>query len=269
MEFNMTMIIADNLSNGEYHAKEAISSSDVKMVSKSTLAHWKAKVYKSSPTFDIGTAVHEMVLESEKSLVLRGPETRRGNDWKKPYEQAQAEGKTLLTAGDYDLAKEMADSLLMHPIGDRMSGDTVINEASFFATDDKTGLGLKTRPDSYWQANGIVYDIKTCQAADPKSFAKDCLNYGYHIQAAFYLHVLNLAGYQADKFLFACVEKTAPYAVAVYELSEEYLAYGRFQMEAALTEIAEANASGIYDTGWSNGVNTIDLPSWISPADFN
>jgi hypothetical protein len=263
------MITADKLSNAEYHAKEAISSSDVKMVSKSTLAHWKAKVYKSSTTFDIGTAVHAMVLEGDKNLVLRGPETRRGNDWKKPYEQAQAEGKTLLTAGDYDLAKEMADSLIMHPIGDRMSGDTVINEASFFATDDKTGLDLKTRPDSYWQANGIVYDIKTCQAADPKSFAKDCLNYGYHIQAAFYLHVLNLAGYQADKFLFACIEKTAPYAVAVHELSEEYLEYGRFQMEAALNEIAEANASGIYGTGWSNGVNTIDLPSWISPADFN
>jgi len=264
------MITADKLSNAEYHAKEAISSSDVKMVSKSTLAHWKAKTYKSSPTFDIGTAVHAMVLESEKDLVLRGPETRRGNDWKKPYEQAQAEGKTLLTAGDYDLAKEMADSLLMHPIGDRMAGDTVINEASFFATDDNTGLELKTRPDSYWQANGVIYDIKTCQAADPKSFAKDCLNYGYHIQAAFYMHVLRLAGYQADKFLFACVEKTAPYAVAVHELSEEYLAYGKSKMDEALNKIATANASGVYDTGWSNGVNTIDLPRWLeNPADFN
>ena len=158
----------------------------------------------------------------------------------------------------------------MHPIGDRMAGDTVINEASFFATDDNTGLELKTRPDSYWQANGVIYDIKTCQAADPKAFAKVCLNFGYAIQAAFYMHVLRLAGYQADKFLFACVEKTAPYAVAVHELSEEYLAYGKSKMDEALNKIATANASGVYDTGWSNGVNTIDLPLWLeNPADFN
>ena len=262
------MITSDKLSNAEYHAHDAISSSDVKMVAKSTLAHWKAKTYKSSPTFDLGTAVHAMVLESEKDIVLRGPETRRGNAWKDAYEEADANGQTLLTMADYDLAREMADSLLMHPVGARMAGDTVINEASFFADDSKTGLQLKTRPDSYWQAKGTILDIKTCQAADPKTFAKDCLNYGYAIQAAFYMHTLKLAGYEANSFLFACVEKTAPYAIAVHELSPEYLAYGEQLMLDAMRKIATANASGLYDTGWSTGVNTIDLPRWLE-ADIN
>ena len=66
------MIPADKLSNSQYHADDAISSSDVKMVHSKSLAHWKAKTYSSSPVFDMGTAVHAMVLEDGKGVV-RGP----------------------------------------------------------------------------------------------------------------------------------------------------------------------------------------------------
>jgi len=48
------------------------------------------------------------------------------------YEASQIEGKTLLTSGDYDLARKVADSVMFHPVGQRMAGLTTINEASFF-----------------------------------------------------------------------------------------------------------------------------------------
>lgn len=252
-----------DMSNADYHAHEAISSSDVKMVHKSTLAHWKNKTFKSSPTFDLGTAVHAMVLEGHLDLVERGPETRRGKEWSAAYEDAQAEGKTLLTSGDYDIAREMADSLLFHPVGQRMAGDTVINEGSFFAVDPQTQLKLKTRPDSFWQAQGIIYDIKTCQDASPRGFGKDVHTYGYAIQAAFYMYVLRLAGYDVNQFVFACVEKAAPYAVATHILSPEYLTWGEREMHATLAKIAEAEQTGHFDTGWSHAVNVIDLPRWL------
>ena len=259
-----------DLSNAEYHADDSISSSDVKMVASKSLAHWKAKVYKSSPVFDLGTAVHAMVLESEKNLIVRGPEDRRGNKWKDAYAEAEANGQLLLTEADYDLAADMAHSLMMHPVGQRMSGPSVTNEASFFATDPDTGLSLKTRPDSFWGDGRVVFDIKTTQAADPRSFGKEVLNYGYDIQAAFYMHVMNLAGLEVDTFIFACVEKTAPYACSVNMLSGEYLAYGRARMRAALAQIANACKTGVYDTGWSTELNLIQLPGWIqAPADFN
>ena len=91
----MTLITANELSNAQYHATDAISSSDVKMVHSKSLAHWKAKVYKSSTTFDLGTCVHSMCLEDGKDM-LRGPETRRGKAWSEMYEAAQIDGKTLL-----------------------------------------------------------------------------------------------------------------------------------------------------------------------------
>jgi exodeoxyribonuclease VIII len=71
-----------DMTNEEYHAHPNISSSDVKAVAAKSLAHWKAKVYKASPAFALGSAVHALVLEPEKSFVLRGPEDRRGNKWK-------------------------------------------------------------------------------------------------------------------------------------------------------------------------------------------
>ena len=265
------MITADRMSNAEYHATDAISSSDVKMVYGKSLAHWKAKVYKSSTVFDVGTAVHSMVLEDGKGIV-RGPETRRGKAWTEAYEEAQANDQTLLTTSDYDLARNIADSVLFHPAGQRMAGPTTVNEASFFATDPETGLKIKCRPDSYWDAKGVLYDIKTCQDASPRGVAKDVgpSGYNYAIQAAFYMHVMNCAGHKADQFVFVNVEKAAPYPVSTNILSPEYLAWGKQNMHETLRQIAEANQTQKWDTGWSATTNVVVLPRWLQldAADF-
>ncbi len=257
------MIPADKLTNAEYHAKkDYISSSDVKLVHSKSLAHWKTKVYKSSVAFDLGTCTHSMVLEDGAGMI-RGPETRRGKAWSELHEKTQAEGKTLLTCGDYDLAQEMAHSVLFHPAGQRMAGPTTVNEASFFTTDPVSGLQLKCRPDSYWDAKGVIYDLKTCQDASPRGVAKDMHTYNYAIQAAFYIYCLNLAGYEANQFVFVNVEKAAPYAVSTNILSPEYLEWGTQQMHLTLDKIAKANQSQKWDTGWSDITNVIDLPRWL------
>ena len=86
------------LSNASYHAHPAISSSDVKAVASKSLAHWKGKVWKDSSAFALGSAVHALVLEPEKNLVLRGPEDRRGDKWKKAQLAAAAVGKNQVIA---------------------------------------------------------------------------------------------------------------------------------------------------------------------------
>ena len=256
------MIPAERLSNSQYHADDAISSSDVKMVHSKSLAHWKAKTYSSSPVFDMGTAVHAMVLEEAKGIV-RGPETRRGKAWAEAYEEAQANDQTLLTAADYDLARNIADSVLFHPAGQRMAGPTTVNEASFFATDPETGLKIKCRPDSYWDAKGVLYDLKTCQDASPRGVAKDMIAYNYAIQQAFYMHCLEQAGYEASQFVFVHVEKTGAHAVSTNIIHEEYLDWAKGEMHMTLRKIAKANEAQKWDTGWSDQTNVIDLPRWL------
>jgi len=259
------MIPADKLSNKGYHAKkDHISSSDVKMVHSKSLAHWKAKTYSSSPVFDMGTAVHAMVLEEARGVV-RGPETRRGKAWTEAYEEAQASDQTLLTASDYDLARNIADSVLFHPVGQRMAGPTTVNEASFFATDPETELKIKCRPDSYWDAKGVLYDLKTCQDASPRGVAKDMgpSGYNYAIQQAFYMHCLEQAGYEASQFVFVHVEKSGGYCVSTNIIHEEYLDWAKGEMHMTLRKIAKANEAQMWDTGWSDQTNVIDLPRWL------
>jgi len=260
------MTIDKELTNEKYHAHEGISSSDVKAVYKTSLLHWRNKVYKSSPAFDLGTAVHALVLEPEKDLILRGPADRRGSKWKDAKVEADFDGKLLLTEGDYDVANAMAESLLATKVGQRMAGSEVINEASFFATDPDIGIMLKTRPDSYWPQEGVIYDIKTCQDASPVGFERDLRKYGYDLQAAFYMHVLRLSGCKVKNFVFACVEKEPPYAVCVHALTWEYLDWAHKRVIETLQKIKMAEDEGTYTTGWPE-VNYIDLPAWLRDAE--
>ena len=265
----MTMFTADNMSNAQYHATDAISSSAVKTVHGKSLAHWKARSnFTPTPAMAIGTCVHDMVLEDGQG-VMRGPADRRGNAWKDAFADAEAGGKLLLTAGDYDLARRVADSVLFHPVGQIMAGNDTVNEASFFANDPETGLELKCRPDSYHMERGIVYDIKTCQSSLPRDVARDTNTYSYALQAAFYLKVLRLAGYEAKRFSFVFVEKTAPYAVNVSELSDDFLQYAEREVDATLMKIAEASLVNSFETGYSDKVNTLELPRWLQADNFD
>ncbi len=52
--------------------------------------------------------------------------------------------------------------------------------------DRQTGLMLKAKPDLIPAGTDYLVDLKTAQKADAESFAKEVINYGYHIQNRFY-----------------------------------------------------------------------------------
>lgn len=251
-----------DLTNEQYHAHEAISSSDVKAVHKSTLYHWRNKVRKESAAFSLGSAVHAMILEPEKNLVLRGPEDRRGNDWKKLKLAADLDGQILLTEGDYDLAEAIASSLRAHQVAAMyLSSRSLVCEASFFATDPETNVQIKCRPDGYVQHAGIIFDIKTTTDASPEAFPREVNKYAYDLQAAFYLRALRAAGYEANQFVFVCVEKQPPHAVGLHVLTDRYLDRADAIVTQTLEKISNALAVGDFTTGWAL-INHIDLPRW-------
>lgn len=266
----MTYEIKTDLSNDDYHGdKSAISSTDVKTVAKQSLFHWKNMQRKSSTAFDLGTALHAVLLEPEKDLVLKGPKDRRGNAWKDAYAAAEAKGKVLLTEGDYYEVEAMQRAVMFTPHAMSMLGDENLQaEVSFFADCPVTGLRLKCRPDGLLAERGIVFDIKTTQDASPRGFAKAVNSFAYDIQAAFYLYVLRLCGLtELNSFQFVAVEKTPPYCVQTHELSELYLANANRRMMQTLRQIAHANETNDFSTGWPN-VNQIHLPDWLAADEF-
>lgn len=251
-----------DLTNAQYHAHAAISSSDVKAVYTKSLAHWKYKVRKESAAFALGTAVHALVLEPEKNLVIRGPEDRRGNKWKEAQLAADLDDKILLPEADFDLAARMADATKAHPVVAQYLADpTFIAEASFFGIDPETGVEIKCRPDGYLPDAGIIFDVKTTTDASPDGFPRELRKYAYEVQAAFYLRALRAAGYKADAFMFVAVEKEAPHAVGLHAITERYLAHADQIVTQTLQKISNAVAANDFTTGWPL-VNAIDLPRW-------
>lgn len=260
----MKKVMADmilGMSNADYHAHSAISSSDVKMVAAKSLAHWKHKVRKRSTAFDLGTAVHAMVLEPHLDLIVRGPEDRRGDKWKKAVLAADLDGKLVLTESDYDQAVAMADAVRAHPVVQKWMSLPFIAEASFFAEDSLTKTRIKCRPDGFIPSIGLVFDIKTTTDASPEGFPREVRKYGYDLQADFYLRTLQSAGYNADDFFFVCVEKEPPYAVCVHSLEHGYMRLAEFRVSAILEKISNAQATDDFTTGWPL-INHIPLPRW-------
>ena len=252
--------------NEQYHAEAGISSSAVKTVASSTLAHWKGAVRESKTAFDLGTAVHSLVLEPHLDYVVCGPDDRRGADWKAKQRAATMNGQLLLTSGDFEQAHAMAAAVLeIENVRLMLENKSTVIEASFFADDPDTGLRLKTRPDAFVRDRSLVIDIKTTVDASPRGFEREIRKYGYDMQAAFYLRALRLAGQDADQFMFVAVEKKPPYAVSIHVLSDDYLQYASERVTHTLHRIAQAEAAGEYPTEWP-AINVVQLPQWLSDS---
>ena len=256
------MGIVHDLSNEEYHATAGVSSSAVKTVAKKSVAHWKGQKMSQTAAFRTGTSVHALLLEEDRDLVIKGPKTRSSLAFKDMEANLQDE-QILLTEVEYNVAHCIARGALKNPHAKAaLRHKDRLNEVSIFAQCPRTGLTLKTRPDLAILSEGTIFDVKTTQDASPKGFASETFKYAYHLQAAFYLYVCNLAGWEVSKFKFICVEKAAPFVCHMFDVSPELLAKATEQMHHTLDIIAAAEKSKDFGTGWGE-CTTLKLPAWL------
>ena len=254
-----------DLANEPYHKDDAINASFTKDWIKRSPMHAKLATFKlGQAAADTGSGAHFMALEPEKGLVVRGGADRRGNQWKHAKEEADAAGKLLLTASDYDKCEAMADALRAHPeAGPMLKHKKRKCEASVFALHKRTGQMLRCRPDIW--IPGVLGDIKTCQDASPNGF-KDIWKMSYFIQAAHYILTMNEAGHGVREMKFLAVEKEYPHCVHVHRLKPSVLTYGLQLVEGALSEIQQCAEIGRYPTGWPSST-LHDLPYYLTTTE--
>ena len=259
-------MIYKDMTNSDYHSHPAISSSAVKTVAKSTIAHWLGQERRETSAMALGSAVHSLTLEPHLGGTVRGPETRRGNAWK----DAVAEAKTfnpdaiVLPEAEFDEIEKIAASARAHPVmQDYLEHQDSKIEMSIVLTDPDYGFELRARPDLYCAKNGMMIDLKSTIDASPRGFARSAAQFGYFTQAAFYRRVLTLEGLPVSDFIFLAVEKDAPYATCAHAVSPEGMAYGEAQMHKALEKIARYKDTGEISTGWPDMV-TLSPPAWVA-----
>jgi hypothetical protein len=239
----------------EYHAIDAVSNSLISRILKSP-AH--ARAYLDNPpeptkAMEFGTAFHSAILEPDTFAatyaVFSGD--RRTKEGKAAYEALQADGKLILTADDMATIQGMQMSVYGHVAAAELLSD---GEAELSVTWDENGTKAKCRPD--WWINDTLVDVKTTDDASPEGFVRAIVKYGYHRQAAWYLR-----GTGAKRFKFIAVEKSAPYAVGVYELDLLSINQGGYECNQALEMWDEAQIRGVFPA-YSEDCELLSLPDW-------
>lgn len=178
-------------------------------------------------------------------------------------------GYTVLSVDVFNQLLAMRDAVHAHPAAGALLAAEGVAEASIYWNDPETGELCRCRPD-FWRQDGIFVDLKSTLDASPEGFARSLADYRYHVQAPWYLtggqaaHDAGLLpdGWQRPRaFVFIAVEKSAPYAVAVYSLDAATMELGALQMRADLDTLAECKRTGVWP-GYGDKIAALSLPDW-------
>jgi len=250
------------ISNADYHADPAISASQLKTVMQSPYHYWSRYLDPScTPTIatsamKLGSLTHCAVLEPDELSKRYGiTPDRRSNAGKALAAEMEATGIEAVTAQEMEQALAMAASVRSNSTAALLLSNGAA-ETSHWFDDIPTGLRCKCRPDWLSADGATIVDLKTCQDASPAAFARSVAAWSYQVQAAHYL-----AGTLATRFVFVAVEKTAPYAIGVYELNTEALIHGSIARHNALQRIQDCRAINEWP-GYTDGIQTLQLPGW-------
>ncbi len=253
----------------EYFSHPALNRSALTDLQRSPLHYWgrhvdpqRISAFKETPALRFGTACHMAVLEPERyaETYAEGPMVSRSS---KAWKDAVAGHKGVLMPPDEMRAVDgVLRTLKAHKSASRaLFEGKGYNEATFICTDKATGLELKCRADRVTE-NDVIVDLKTTQDASQTAFAKSVVNFGYNIQAAYYMHVIEQAtGTRPKGFAIVAVEKEPPYACQVFRASDAMIQHGT-QRVTDLLELLRWLKDEYGDGPWPSYSQDVDLPSW-------
>ncbi len=247
-----------------YHAGPGLSSSDLKNALIS-YGYYKAQKlgHRDSPAMAFGRAVHVAVLEPElfdKMYVTEIVADKRTKEGKEIFAAWEAErnGRESVSLSDLVKINVIRDAVHKHPLWPSLKGYQAEIMGTYSCPD--TGLHLKCKMDLF---GATIIDLKTTECARASEFRYSSNKFGYHTSAAFYQDVIQKITGEKPRFIHLVVEKSPPYGVAFYEMSEEFLAEGRKLYKAGLQVIEigrECEARGtIPDLAYGGAIQPLQV----------
>lgn len=273
---------ADDLSNEEYHAMSALSSTGAKILAHQSAYHYRylrENPKAATASMQLGTAVHIGILEPERfesAIVVipedapKRPSAREANAkkpsdatlaavaWWKRFE-AGAAGKLVFDAEDFDRIQKMIASVQRHEHAMALLEDGQ-RELSLLWRDGAYDVPARCRFD-FFGNNMVAADLKTTVDASPEGFARQAANLGYHLSAAFYWGGAEAVLNESPRAWFwICVENVAPYATAVYACEPDALRAGMRLVNTAMGRFRVARSSNYWDA--YPGVKPLKFPRY-------
>jgi len=216
-------------------------------------------------SLSIGTAVHIHILEPHKkhhikNLLDFGHEDRK--KWQAIRKlEAENPDDLFFTDKDFEAITKMVTSVKLSQQALKLYASGTWNEVSMFWRDPKHGFDCKGRADTVNFEEGYVVDLKTTK--DAKGFMKECVDYGYHIQAAFYLRGLKAITGKDFAWYWVAVDSSNPHFCYVYRATEKTLDVGTIQMDEYMNRLATCLETDIWPIG-NEEIIEGELPSWYT-----
>ena len=286
--------VFNDLTNEEYHRGGGISKSGLDDIAQSPLHYITKRRHPrpSTPAMVIGSAAHKIILEpdtfgdefiAEPVNAPRRPTAAQLNAkkaspaallsiafWEKWDEENG--GKIMLSTkpgddpfwqpSDWDRVHRMRDAVADHSIASvLLDPDQGKAELSVFWMDRAYKKLCKCRPDFINEAHNLAVDLKTTENASYTESGKSCAKWRYHGQDPWYRDGLMEAGRPVNGFVFVFVEKSPPYGVGVYIITEEARHVGREQNRRLLETYAECHAKDEWP-GYPTDIRDLELPRW-------
>lgn len=260
----------DEIPAAIYHRIDAASASRLKALRRSA-AHMKAEMDhpKQTQAMTDGTAIHAAVLEYERFLVdfvilpdldYRSPKNREIRS------QFYLEniGKTVIDTDTRLLCTNIREALYANPAARVLLEAEGVIEQSVLWTDDETGQKCKSRADKRLAlAERLsVLDLKSTINAAKSPMSRQVYDLGYHIQGNHYLKGLSkFLSAEAVDFIFLCVEKTYPFASAIYRLDDAAIELGGIEQRKLLRQYRECEVNQKWP-GYPEEVQSLAIPAW-------
>ncbi len=231
-----------NDSNEVYHSHNSISASGLKEIYKNSVYHFLNRGFKETAPMKLGTAVHQALLEphdfhSVYHLIDKIDKRTKAGKEELQKQMEIAGDKIILDYEVYEIIEAIKKDFKKNKLAQHYCKGQI--ELSHYTQID--GVDVRVRPDCLNKISNFISDVKTCQNNSPNSFKKDVYNWGYHLQAAFYIDVCG----DIDNFKFIACQTKFPYTVEVYTLDEKDIEFGRMAYKSALEQWKNYKKTGI------------------------
>lgn len=258
-----------NISSEIYHEGSGISRSGLMEFKRSPYHYWYKYLnpdYKPEPVTQaqiIGNALHSLILEPnefEKRYFVIPEFNKVTKEGKERWQKLKAEigNKEPLSFHQYQTLQHMTANLKKNKLATQLIENAEIEQSLYWADPD-TGILCKCRPDIL--RNNLVCDLKTALNGSPRSFQYAAFDYGYYIQAAMVREAIKQLKQKVIKdFLFLVIEKSAPYAISIYQLDEASLDKGYQEFKTLLARYQQC----LETNDWpAYSIQEISLPRYV------
>lgn len=225
----------------------------------------EGKQREASNSMSIGTAVHIHILEPHKKHLIKNLKDygfEDGRKWQQINKLKEDNpDEIFFTDSDYQKIKDMVTSVKLHPQALKLYASGTWNEVSMFWQDARQGFDCKGRADTLNLEDGYMIDLKTTK--DSKGFMKECVDFSYHVQAAFYLRGLKAITGRDFDWYWVASDMNSPHFTYVYKASVETLMIGDIVVDELMNKLAICQEEDMWPIGNEEILNG-ELPSWYT-----